>query len=98
VIATLGLRLTEHWSVVGQMRYDIDAKNAIQDLIQVKYQDECFVVSASLIETYVENPALEIKPDRTFMLRFEFKNLGGGGYSTSALNHIFGDTNTGPVK
>jgi LPS-assembly protein len=97
VIATLGLRLTDRWSIVGQVRYDIDDKRPIQDLFQLKYQDECFVLSANYIETFVDNPALEIKPDRTVMLRFELKNLGGGGYSTNALNHIFGDTNQGSL-
>jgi LPS-assembly protein len=97
VIATLGLRLTDRWSVVGQVRYDLDDRNAIQDLFQIKYTDECFVLSATYIETFVENQALEIKPDRTVMFRFEFKHLGGGGYSTNALNHIFGDTNQGGV-
>ncbi|MFZ1104467.1 MAG: LPS-assembly protein LptD [Hyphomicrobiaceae bacterium] len=97
VIGTLGLRLTDRWSVVGQVRYDIDDRATIQDLFQVKYQDECFVLSASYIETFVENEPLEIKPDRTLMLRFELKHLGGGGYSTNALNHIFGDTNQGGI-
>jgi LPS-assembly protein len=98
IIGTVGLRLTERWSVVGQARYDIDDRNAIQDLFQIKYQDECFVLSASYIETFIKNDALEIKPDRTLMLRFELKHLGGGGYSTNALNHVFGDTNTGGIK
>ena len=31
------------------------------------------------------------------MLRFELKHLGGGDYSTNALNHIFGDTNQGGI-
>jgi LPS-assembly protein len=94
-IGSLGLRLTEQWSVAGQMRYDIDQRARIQDVFQVKYQDECFVLSASYIETFVQNPQLEIKPDRTLMLRFELKYLGGYNYRTDALNHIFGDTNQG---
>ena len=55
-LPTLGLRLTDRWSVLGQMRYDIDDQSRIQDLIQLKYQDECFVLTASYIETFVENP------------------------------------------
>jgi LPS-assembly protein len=98
VVGTLGLRLTDRWSVVGQVRYDLDDRTAIQDLFQVKYADECFVLSASYIETFIENQKLEIRPDRTLMLRFELKHLGGGGYSTNALNHVFGDTNTGGIK
>jgi LPS-assembly protein len=96
-LGTVGLRLTDRWSVLGTMRYDIDQRTRIQDIYQLKYQDECFVLSASYIETFVENPALEIKPDRTIMLRFELKHLGQYSYSTDALNHYFGDTNSGGI-
>jgi LPS-assembly protein len=95
LITTLGLRLTNNWSVLGQLRYDLDARGRIQDLFQLKYQDECFVLTASYIETFVENAALDIRPDRTLMLRFELKHLGEFSYRTDALNHFFGDTNEG---
>jgi LPS-assembly protein len=94
-LGTVGLRLTDRWSVIGQMRYDIDDRTRIQDIYQLKYQDECFVLTASYIETFVENAALEIRPDRTLMLRFELKHLGEFSYRTDALNHFFGDTNEG---
>jgi LPS-assembly protein len=97
-IGTLGLRLTDRWSVLGQVRYDIDSHNRIQDVLQLKYQDECFVLTASYIETFVENPALQLRPDRTLMLRFELKHLGDYNYRTDQLNHVFGDTNMGPAK
>ena len=91
LLSSLGLRLTDRWSVLGQLRYDLDARERIQDLIQLKYQDECFVLTASYIETFVENQALEIRPDRTLMLRFELKHLGDFNYRTDLLNHVFGE-------
>jgi LPS-assembly protein len=97
VLGTLGLRLTDRWSILGQMRYDIEDRQRIQDVYQLKYQDECFVLSASYIETFVSNEALDIRPDRTLMLRFELKNLGQYSYRTDALSHYFGDTNQGTV-
>jgi LPS-assembly protein len=97
ILGTLGLRLTDRWSILGQMRYDIEDRQRIQDVYQLKYQDECFVLSASYIETFVENPALDIQKDRTLMLRFELKNLGQYSYRTDALSHYFGDTNQGTV-
>ena len=96
-LGTVGLRLTDRWSVIGQMRYDIDDRTRIQDIYQLKYQDECFVLTASYIETFVENQALEIRPDRTLMLRFELKHLGEYSYRTDSLNHFFGDTNQGTI-
>ena len=49
-------------------------KQRIQDQLQLKYADECFVLTASYTETFVENAALDLKPDRTLMLRFELKH------------------------
>ena len=36
IMATLGLQLTNHWSVLGTMRYDIDAQQRIQDLLSAE--------------------------------------------------------------
>jgi LPS-assembly protein len=90
------VRLTNRWSVMGSMRYDIDAKERIQDVLQLKYADECFVLTATYTETFVENAALDLRPDRTLMLRFELKHLGEFNYKTDQLNHVFGDQNQGP--
>jgi LPS-assembly protein len=98
IIGTLGLRLTDRWSVVGQMRFDIDASERVQDILQLKYADECFVLTVSYLESHVDNPALELRPDRTVMLRFELKNLGGFSHRTDALNHFFGDMNQGKIS
>jgi LPS-assembly protein len=96
VLGTLGLKLTNHWTVSGTVRYDIDARDRIQDQLALKYADECFVLTATYTETFVENAALDLRPDRTVMLRFELKHLGEFNYKTDQLNHVFGDTNLGP--
>jgi LPS-assembly protein len=92
----LGLRITNNWSVGASMRYDIDARERIQDQIQLKYADECFVLTASYTETFVENQPLDLRPDRTLMLRFELKHLGEFNYKSDVLSHVFGDSNQGP--
>jgi LPS-assembly protein len=96
ILTTLGLKLTNNWTVAGTLRYDIDAKQRIQDQYSVKYADECFVLTATYTETFIDNAALDLKPDRTVMLRFELKHLGGFNYKTDQLSHIFGDSNQGP--
>lgn len=93
IMSSLGLKLTTNWSVQGAMRYDLDLHTRIQDSIGLKYADECFVLSATYIETFVDNPALGLTPDRTVMVRFELKNLGSYSYNSS---HVFGDQNLGP--
>jgi LPS-assembly protein len=96
VIGSLGLKLTNNWSVLGTMRYDITDRQTIQDVLQLKYADECFALTASYTETLITNAALNLIPDRTVMLRFELKHLGEFNYSTSALNSVFGEQNQGP--
>ena len=62
----------------------------------LKYADECFVLTANYIETFVTNAALDLKPDRTVMLRFELKHIGEFDYKTDPMGHIFGDQSSGP--
>src|SRR5436190_4470061 len=96
IMTSLALKLTTNWSVLGSMRYDIDLGKRIQDSLSLKYADECFVLTASYIETFVDNPDLLLKPDRTVMLRFELKHIGEFNYKSDQLNHVFGDQSTGP--
>ena len=72
-------------------RYDIDERMLLQDQLQVKYSDECFVLTASYTETHINNPTLDIKPDRAVMLRFELKHLGQFNYKTDNIDHIFAE-------
>ena len=96
LMTSLGLRLTNHWSVSGSAALRPRCQAAHPGLLQLKYADECFVLTASYIETFVENEALDLKPDRTLMLRFELKHIGEFNYKTDQLNHLFGDQNQGP--
>lgn len=70
------LRISEHWSLLGGIRYDIDTQERLQDTIQIRYADDCFVLTASYTESFITNEALGIEPDKAVMLRLEFKHLG----------------------
>lgn len=91
ILAGVGLRLTDRWSIGGVLRYDLDDKIRLQDQIQIKYADECFVLTASYTETFIDNPDLFLQPDRTIMLRFELKHLGEFKYKTDTLDHLFAE-------
>jgi len=95
IMGSIGLKLTNNWSVSGMMRYDLDLGARIQDKLTLRYADECFVLTADYIETFVTNPTLDLKPDRTVMLRFELKHIGEFNYKTDPF-HTFGDQSTGP--
>ena len=91
ITGTVGLKLTDRWSVLGSMRYDIDARNILTDSVALKYADDCFVLTTTYQEAFITNTQLGLTNDRSVMFRFELKNLGGLNYKTSVLDHTFGD-------
>jgi len=90
LLAAATLRLTDRWAVTGLVRYDIDQTYLLQEQVALKYSDECFVLTATYTENHINNPSLDIKPDRSLMLRFELKYLGDFKYRTDQLDHLFG--------
>ena len=96
ILGLFGVRLTDRWSVLGQMRFDLTTQVAIQDTLQLRYADECFVMTTSYVETRINDPIHNIVPDRTLMLRFELKYLGEYSYNTTILNSLFGSSTPTP--
>jgi len=94
ISSALGLKLTDYWSVLGTVRYDIDSTRLLTDTFQLRYADECFVLTASYSESRITEPARGLVPDRTVMLNFQFKHLGSYQYKTDALDFVFGDQQT----
>ena len=80
----LNVRLTDSWSVGAAVRYDIDDDTIASDMFQVRYADECFVLTATYTDNYYFNP--DIVDGQTLMLRFELKHLGEFGYTTDVLS------------
>ncbi len=88
ILASGMLRLTDRWSVGAGFRYDIDAAELRQDSIQLKYADECFVLTATYQELHYNSATID--DDRSLMLRFELKHLGEFKYKTDSLDFAFG--------
>lgn len=91
ISGSLGVQLTENWSVRGRIRYDIDDDFVLSDAIQLRYADECFVLTATYAENFYNDPLRDIDTDRTLFLRFELKHLGDFQYKTDALDYVMGD-------
>ena len=91
ILGFMALRLTDRWTLSGSMRYDLDEAKVLTDSIRLAYLDECFMLSATYSETYINDPARFIEPDRTVMLRFEMKNLGGFNYQTNVVDFMGGE-------
>ena len=93
VQGTVGVKLTDRWSVAGSLRYDLDQKQLLQSLYQVRYADECFVLTTSYTDTRIANPVLGMVPDKTVMVRFELKNIGGFSAHTNVTSFMGGIDN-----
>lgn len=91
VSGALGLQLTETWSIAALGRFDIDEERWLSDTFQIRYADECFVLTASYTETLYEDTSRDIQPDRTVYLQFQLKHIGDFAYKTDALDFVFGD-------
>ncbi len=91
IVGLATLRLTDRWSVVGAMRFDIDAGQRLTDSIGLRYLDDCFMLSTTYSETFINDPSRDIESDQTLMFRVEYKYLGGFNYQSSAIDKVFGD-------
>jgi LPS-assembly protein len=94
LLGSASFKLTDRWDLIGSLRYDIDAQKVLTDSIALRYADDCFVLTATYQETFLDNAALGLKSDQLFMLRFELKNLGGYGYRTSTLENAVSSQTT----
>ncbi len=93
VLTSAGLRLTENWTLLGQLRYDIDAGERLQDAVGIQYADECFVLTATYSENFIDDPNAGIPKDKTFLVQLKFKHLGEYKFKTDVFD--FGTSNTG---
>ena len=90
VIGSLGLKLTDYWSLIGTLRYDLRNDRVLTDSVALKYADDCFAITTTYQETFIQNPALGLQNDRSVMVRLELKNLGGVNYHTTSTDYALG--------
>ena len=81
--AAAAIKLAEHWTVFGDIRYDLDSDEVVRNAIGLKYADECFMLSVSYIETNIQDG--EIQPDQTVLVRYNLTNLGGNASKTDTI-------------
>ncbi|MFY0614841.1 MAG: LPS-assembly protein LptD [Hyphomicrobiaceae bacterium] len=86
VLGSLWIQFTDRWSIGGMLRYDIDEKEIRQDALSLRYADECYVLTTSYRNTNIIDSDNGITKDQTFMVRLEFKHLGGFNYKTDSLD------------
>ncbi len=77
------IELTEHWRLFGHIRYDLERDERITDGVGLKYHDDCFALSVTYTETFIQDR--DIEPQQTVMLRFELKHLGAFNVDSGTL-------------
>jgi LPS-assembly protein len=88
LIGLFGLRLTDRWSLLGGLRYDLDESEFLTNTTSIRYQDDCFMLSVTYDEYRITDEAQGIEPDQTLMFRVEYKYLGGFNYSTNVSQNV----------
>lgn len=91
VSGAVTVRLTDRWSVLGALRYDIDESQFITDTASIRYQDDCFMLSVTYDQYHITDQDQGIEPDQTVMLRLEYKYLGGFNYKTNLTADVATD-------
>jgi len=90
ILTAAVLALTKDWSLLGNIRYDLQTDQTITDGLGLQYQDDCFLLSATYQRSFIEDQ--DIKPDERFLVNFTLKYLGAYKYSTSVTD-TFGSDN-----
>jgi LPS-assembly protein len=75
------LKLTDQWSIYGDLRYDFEAGQFIRNSAGVQYADECFIYGISYQQTNVTFQ--DIKPDTAVVVSIGIKGFGQQTVPTS---------------
>lgn len=77
ILANARLKLTQYWSLIGGIRYDIEDDFRISDYVGLEYSDECFSLSVSYNESFIDDR--DVDPDQSVKVFFTLKHLGTFG-------------------
>lgn len=80
IYTTGTMKLTDNWSLLGGLRYNLEEDEIDYSLIGISFINECFGLSLSYVSDYTESGNRE-RVD-TFLLKISLRTLGEGGFST----------------
>jgi LPS-assembly protein len=82
-IASAGvLALSTDWSLLGNIRYDLETDQTIDEGLGLRYQDDCFMLDVTYQRSFIQDQ--DIKPDERFLVNFMLKYLGSYALTTDA--------------
>ncbi|OFW71287.1 MAG: hypothetical protein A2W02_00510 [Alphaproteobacteria bacterium RBG_16_64_48] len=83
------MAITQDWSLLANLRYDIATEQTITDGLGLRYQDDCFMLDVTYQRSFIRDQ--DIEPDERFLVNFNLKYLGTYSLSTEA-NGVFDAT------
>jgi LPS-assembly protein len=84
-IVTAGaLAITDVWSLLGNLRYDLATEQTIQDGLGLRYQDDCFLMDVTYQRSFIRDQ--DIQPDERFLVNLTLKYLGSYSIATAAAD------------
>jgi LPS-assembly protein len=89
ILTAAVLALTTDWSLLGNIRYDLETDQTITDGLGLRYQDDCFMLDVTYQRSFIQDQ--DIRPDERFLVNFMLKYLGTYSFSTQA-DSAFGTT------
>ena len=84
ILSSLSYKLTTNWTVMGSIRYDLNANQVQQYQVGVGYIDDCFILALNYITSYAYsgNPT---SIDHRILLQLSLRTLG-----TTAVSQTVG--------
>ena len=82
------LALTDAWSLLGGIRYDLDRDQVLLGGAGVRYRDDCFMASLLFEQSNITDEV--ILPETRVTLNFSLKYLGAYQFRTDSLG-VFED-------
>ena len=86
VYGNAGIKLTEFWSLTGNIRYDVQDAQVDRHGAGITYADECILFGVSYDHTTPVDGS--VNTDTTISFRLELKHLGGFNTSTDVSDFV----------
>jgi LPS-assembly protein len=80
------LKLTENWTALAALRYDIDASQVISDSLGLKWNNDCTSLSVIYSDTRVTDQ--DVEANQSIMVRLELDYLGSTSVSSDTLGNF----------
>jgi LPS-assembly protein len=84
VLGSASLKLTQNWTLLGSLRYDVEAERVNQRSVGIGYIDDCFGLNLTYVTDY--GYTLSPQPIHSVMLQVSLRTLG----STRVVQKIDG--------